>query len=386
MTSVAGNKLSRRLVVVDVRMIEHSGIGAYLRGLLPFLLGMCRDFGIELAVVGPRQKIDCYRFLRAGAGKVVLFDAPIYSWREQLAFPRVRGASLYHFPHYNVPLNWRQPFVVTIHDLTPLMRPEFAGTLLEKTAFRIMIGNAARRAHTIFVPSPWVGEELIRRFHIPPERIILATYGIPPGWVVPPEAHIRTVLQRLRICPPYYFCVSIDKPHKNLRSLMEAFAILHATRTQMPGPTLVLAGLRPQDIARLRRMIDGILDQTLRRSVVLIDQFLETIDLAALYAGAVASVQPSWLEGFGLPVLEAQASGTPVIVPDLPWARFTAGDGALYYRPIGPQLLAEAMKEVLRPELRNELIARGRANTARFDWESTARRVLQSYSRALSLC
>ncbi len=367
------------MVALDVRMIEHTGIGTYLRNLVPDLVALRDEYACEFAFVGPREKLVNYKFCRVG-GSLIDYSAPIYSLRQALTYPRLSNVDLYHFPHYDIPLGFRRPFVVTVHDVIPLVRSEFAGSFGRYLLLRHLIKAAAIRSRLIFVPAQWVKKELIRQFHISDEKIRVVPYAPPATLMLPSREQVRLTLERHRVSQPFFLCVSLDKPHKNLRFLIRTFLRTIRDLPQKERPMLVVLGLRSQDANKLREDLSHVDSHEGLTRLRLVDEFLPEQELAALYASAVAVVQPSFLEGFGMPIVEAQKLGTPVLVSDLPWAHETAGDAALFFSPVREESLKNAFLTILTDDaLRQDLIRRGKANIARFDWKIAAHAVLEGY-------
>jgi glycosyltransferase involved in cell wall biosynthesis len=368
------------VIAWDVRMIEHSGIGTYLRNILPHVVELRDEFPYEFVFIGPKTKLAQHRYLRAG-GTIVDYDAPIYSVRQQFDFPRVPGVDLYHFPHYDVPLTFRRPFVVTIHDVVPLVRREFADSIVHRQGVALLVRRAVGCSRRVFVPSRWVADELAQRFPWQASKLVVVPYAPPETLHVPERTVINNMSAKYLTGGHYYLCVSLHKPHKNLEFLLRAFGQLldHFTGPG-PLPMLVLAGLRRCDEDSLRRAGMALVGEKGMRHVRLISDYLTDEELAALYAGACALVHPSLLEGFGFPVVEAQKLGTPVLVSDLPWAHDVAGEGAFYFPPSDVAALTSALARIAADaDLRADLIRRGKANVARFDWKISAREVFKSY-------
>lgn len=374
----------KRLIAWDVRMIEHTGIGTYLRGVLPHLVALRHECGIDFVFIGPRDKLEKYQFLRVG-GRIVDYRIPIYSLREQLLFPRLSDVDAYHFPHYNVPVTLRRPFFVTIHDIIPLVRPEYRTQRFYGTAVRLLVGHGVRYARKIFVPSLWVREELVRQFSLSNDKIEVTPYAPPHDFAIPDRQTIDAVMRRFRLTQPYILCISLHKPHKNLLFLLKVFSLLTEAHSNFGRRVkLVLAGLRPKDVAALTAAISHLLGRDKRDRIVLITDYLSSAELAALYVGALALVTPSLLEGFGLPIVEAQKLGIPVCAPDLPWAHDTAGQGALFFSPHQPESLVNLLKQLESDKnLRETLTKHGHANLARYDWQETARRLMNAYINVL---
>jgi glycosyltransferase involved in cell wall biosynthesis len=363
-------------IAIDARMIEHSGIGSVLRGLLPPLLELGHEQGFQFVLLGDREKLQ--RYLPSLAPEdVAQWRAPVFSLQEQCFPPRLPNIALWHFFHYNVPTFLRQPFVVTIHDVIPLAACNFANSAFHRLAVRYLLQRQVRDAQAIIVPSQFTGDELIWRFPNAKGKVHVIPHAVAPTFTAVSEERAEEVLTRLGIQRPYLLCVSIHKPHKNLSFLLRAFS--QWSREQQNSANLVIAGLRPRDLGDLRRL-------TVQHNVVervrLLAEFLSESDLAALYQGAEVLIVPSLYEGFGLPVLEAQSVGTPVLCSQAGSLPEVAGNGALYFDPSSAEsLVAQLTKISINPHIRQSVIAAGLTNVRRFDWNRTASRLIEVYSQ-----
>jgi glycosyltransferase involved in cell wall biosynthesis len=263
------------------------------------------------------------------------------------------------------------PFVLTVHDRSWEARPQDF-TPYERLWHRLARPRRlAARAQRVLCDTEAVREELVREWGLPGERVRavhLAPRPLPAGTSSPaagahrppsPGAGARRPPsaggQDAAARRPYFLFVGALEPRKAPDVLVDAFT--RALRSGLQGE-LVIAGEGRMDV-----------DAPGVRRVG------RVADLGALYAGALAVVLPSWLEGFGLPPVEGIAAGTPAIVSDLPVFREVLGDGALYVRPGDTDGLAEALLAVAGDRaLRERLLAAGRAATAALSWEETARR------------
>ncbi|RMH25382.1 MAG: hypothetical protein D6691_09775, partial [Candidatus Hydrogenedentota bacterium] len=238
-------------IAIDARMIEHSGIGSVLRGLLPPLLELGHEQGFQFVLLGDREKLQ--RYLPSLAPEdVAQWRAPVFSLQEQCFPPRLPNIALWHFFHYNVPTFLRQPFVVTIHDVIPLAACNFANSAFHRLAVRYLLQRQVRDAQAIIVPSQFTGDELIWRFPNAKGKVHVIPHAVAPTFTAVSEERAEEVLTRLGIQRPYLLCVSIHKPHKNLSFLLRAFS--QWSREQQNSANLVIAGLRPRDLGDLRRL------------------------------------------------------------------------------------------------------------------------------------
>lgn len=362
--------------ILDARMIRHSGIGTHIRGLLEGWREVAPDF--RPALLGDPSLLG--EFARATEPyPVIPYLAPIYGLREQLAFPasQTRGALL-HCPHYNVALRHRGPMVVTIHDLIH-MHPKLGLRRGPKRWYaQWMLKKAALHADHIFAVSKATAAELEAGFGIGQARTTI-THNAPSSLfesAAPSHDEIDRFRRNRQLPGEYLLTVGLYKPHKNIGFLLGTMnSLWKASKIQMP---LVIAGIQDKDRGDLLKQlrIMGVADHAQ------IAARLPEAELPLLYAGARAMIHPALLEGFGLPVVEAQAMGCPVAVSNASALPEIAGDGALYFDPTNREDAAERIVEILADEpLRERLVAAGRENAKRFSWRETARKVLEVYEQ-----
>ncbi len=347
-------------IAIDCRKIGDYGIGTYIQGLLGSLLEIPGEEHYSLLL--PRSR----RALVPRSDRVTLVDCelPGYSLRELVALGKILESldpGLVHFPHYVVPFTQRRT-VVTIHDLIHLQAPRRDLPRGGKLYARWMIRRAVRRASAILTVSRTVRDQIAA---FAPEcggKIRVTPNGVGPRWFDKPPH--TTVLTDLGLTDHEYFLyVGNDKPHKNLDRLVEAFEI---ARPRLGDARLVLAGT---NIPRLTH-----------REGLITTGFVAIHDLRALMGGALALVQPSRIEGFGLPVLEAMASGTPTIVSDIDVFREVAGDPAFFVDPGSASSIAEGMVRMHEDrELREQLSERGVERAREFTWRNCAEKTLEVY-------
>ncbi|MGH2956601.1 MAG: glycosyltransferase family 4 protein [Solirubrobacterales bacterium] len=284
-----------------------------------------------------------------------------------------------HSPSQVMPMvRGRARHLLTVHDLTQLSLPECHTRLRRSWAFRRAIHASVRRADLIVVPSAQVGSDVQGAFGVPAERVCTIPEGVSSEFSPAAATGSGPGIPSLGIDGPYALFVGSLEPRKGLETLLEAYLSLIAS-----GDTeeqLVIAGKRGWGyrglLARARRPD--------LRGRVRFAGYVDQAILPALYANARAFVYPSRAEGFGLPPLEAMASGVPTVATRTS-ALAENLDGAAELVPVGDAAhLAGALRRVLRDEaLRARLRERGLVRAARFRWETTARTTLDRY-RALA--
>jgi glycosyltransferase involved in cell wall biosynthesis len=343
----------RRRILLDARKARDFGIGTYIRGLLGGLAGLDR---YELhALVLPGEE-----GLFPSGVTATTCSARHYSLEELVAVRRSISAvkpDVFHAPHYVVPFFPPRATVVTIHDLMHLTRPEHA--MPAKRAYaRWMVGRAMRLSARVIAVSEATKKEILA---FGPE-LDGKVEVIPNG--VEERFFLEGVESDARA--PYVLFLGNDKPHKNLDGLLRAWPRMHAAH---PEQSLVLAGVLPgRTLPEGAKAVGWVPDGA----------------VPGLVAGARALVLPSFAEGFGLPVLEAQAAGTPVACSDLPALREAAGDAAVFFDPHDIDSMVAAIEKILKEEKLGKILRKGgREHAAQFTWARAAERTAQIYDGVL---
>lgn len=348
----------RPILAFDARA-HATGIGRYSEQLLAGLRTSLP--GVELwCVAHPAhgEKLAPY------VDRVIPSSAPMYSMAAQMTIPGlVEGATLLHCPHYDVPVLYPRRMSVTIHDVTHLLDPAFRNTLKSRIFAKSLLKAAVAKARRVITISQYSKRMILEHLGGSETKIsVIHRYASPIFTPIPqPEAQ-ETVLRELGLCKPYFLFVGSPKPHKNLPVLFEAFARLqqrhHGTielaaigKDKKNEPSLhalaVRLGIEPNV-----RWIDSVSDELLR----------------ACYSAAEATILPSRQEGFGLPVIESMACGTPVICADAASLPEVAGGCSLLFDPSSAEDCSKQMSRILEsPQLRSELREKGLERARQFD-------------------
>lgn len=367
--------MPRPKIGIDARLTyyTHGGISAYIRQLVAILpaLDPGNDYVIfhsrrasqSLAMPANARRVDCWtpahhRFERLALGLEVL----------------PHRLSLLHSPDFIPPLG---PFrsVITIHDLTFLRYPQFL-TPDSRRYYNDQIREAVKQADAILADSHATRTDVMDLLGVAAGKIT-AVHLAPDSIFKPQSAEVvEGVLSGLKLPRSYLLFVGTFEPRKNVPGLLRAYATLPPD-----APPLVLAGNKGwlfNDALNLVR------DLGLAGRVHFLPDFATTA-LPALYSGALALVLPSHYEGFGLPVLEAFACGTPVVIADRASLPEIAGDAAALCSPDDPASIAQAIECILSDSAyRGSLIANGLARVKEFSWEKCARETLTVYRRILN--
>ena len=328
---------------------------------------------VELVGIGHRGGAPDPAFRPTVAVEPMALPLPLlYDAWDRFRRPTVESAAgPVDVVHLTVPMSPPRraaPLVATVHDLYPLTRPEwFTGR-----GARLMRRGLERvrdEADAVAVPSRVVAEDCVAH-GFGSDRIHVVPWGATVLDVT--DAQLDEVLCRHGVRRPYVLFVGTLEPRKGLAVLADA--MIHLGR-----PDLTLAVVGPQgwgdgDPARLSSVPGPVARLG----------FVASTDLAALQRGASVFCFPSWAEGFGLPVLEAMAAGSPVIATEGTAPAEVAGDAALLVAPGVPRALADSIERVLDdPALADRLRVAGRARAAEFTWEASARAMVDVYRRVL---
>ncbi len=334
------------LVVVDADVLgrRRTGDETYVKNLLRTLPGPAAAAGLDVAAVTRHPELVPDGVLP------VLLPARSQELRMAWTLPRTLrrlGAALVH-TQYALPFRCPCPAVVTIHDLS------FEHGLMgrrDRLVFERVVPHAARAAARVLTVSERTKRDLVEHYGIPPERIVVTPNGVDPAF------HPVTQDTTSR---PYALAVGAIQERKNQRAALAA--------AREAGLELVVVG----------PVKDGRAAAELREGGARLEGYVEVERLAELYRGAACLVQPSRYEGFGLPVVEAMASGTPVVtVPD-PALVEVAGESAV----VVPEAeLAAGIRRAV--EERDTLAAAGLERARAFTWEAAARATVTAYVEAL---
>lgn len=286
-----------------------------------------------------------------------------------------RPPDVFFTPAHVIPFTYRRPSVATVHDLGYWHFPE-AHTWRQLAYLRWSTGHNGRVAHRVIADSAATKADLIHFYRVMEDKVDVIYPGIDPGLGPVDEARQTAVGQRYGIHPPYFLYLSTLQPRKNLSRLIHAYVA-----GDVPHQ-LVIAGKKGW---LAQPILDEIfeLDLPLAKQIVL-PGFVPDADKAALLSGATALLYPSLYEGFGFPLLEAQACGTAVLAANTSSLPEIAGESALLVDPLDEAAIAAGIRRLAEdPELRRCLVEKGRTNARRFSWKKTAGRVLNTLEAAV---
>jgi glycosyltransferase involved in cell wall biosynthesis len=281
--------------------------------------------------------------------------APLDAWRLSRALSGLTRHDLFFSPGYNSPLFCTSPFVFTIHDLSHIYCPENSTPLI-RLYYATLMKRACQRALRILTVSEFTRMQIVEWSGVSTEKVLNVECGI--------DSTYRPTENCYGLQFPYFLCVSNRKRHKNEFRVVEAFARADPTGMHLVftgGPTAELADCIEHFHLTPRVYFAGVVPET---------------RLPSLYRGAEALVFPSLYEGFGLPILEAMACGTPVVTANVTAMPEIAGGAALLVDPTSVEQIAKAMEQLVSdPTLRQQLRHKGLARSAEFSWARTVARV-----------
>lgn len=367
-------------ILIDARMMgpeNTRGIGRYTEELIRAMLEVAPQHCYVLVVRQPGHPFTAHPSV-----ETMVADIPWYSVREQLRLPGIfyaAKADIVHIPHWNIPLLYWGPLVITVHDL--LLRHEPASAKIstkniltrniKRVGYRIALDWAMHVAKKILVPTEFVSQDVARFYPQVAHKVVITGEGMPRPIQADTDIHQKEN-------HPYFFYVGAAYPHKGLADLLAAWPKIAAA---YPELSLKIGGER--DVF-MRRHQDDAAVRKLERV-----EFLGRVpdaDLPALFQGALSFVFPSHFEGFGLPPLEALASGCPVISSDAPALREVLGNqGVIFFRAGDPDAILTAVREFMRrpQQIRQEAWIAASALAIRHDWKRVAALTLDAYAMTM---
>jgi glycosyltransferase involved in cell wall biosynthesis len=355
---------------IDARKYFDFGIGTYIRNLAAFFDLQEQDHFTYFA-----RPEDAGLIGRTHRGKTIVNRSGKYSMGElfSVSFQANRaGISLFHAPHYTLPFGLSMRRVVTIHDVIHLRFPAYFSPV-QRAYARVMIGHACRAADAVIVDSEFAGRELLRCIPCPPEKIHVIPLGVSEEFAPQRDSASADEFRRkYNIGARFLLYVGSLKPHKNVSALISAIAGLR----DLTDVQIVCVGETVAQDGALHALCvsEGIDDRV--RSL----GWLPEPDLIAAYRAATAFVMPSLYEGFGFPVLEAMACGTPVIGSNAASIPEVMGDAGILFDPSARGELAVAIQSVLaHSRLRDSLREKGLRRAKLFTWNRCAELTLNLY-------
>ncbi|MCX5667121.1 MAG: glycosyltransferase family 1 protein [Candidatus Omnitrophica bacterium] len=377
-------------IFFDARMIDHPGIGRYIRCLLPL---MAEDKTLELVLLGNRAKIK--KFL--GVEKNIIdFDYPIYSIQEQLGFLRLkkeiasaaeftpnpcgsgrpRNDVILHIPHYNIPVLAKFNLVATIHDIIHIAYPEGASGRLAPLYMKFMLKRILKSAKAVICVSRATKDEIEKRCmdsrfrgnDNATTKLHVIYEGVDKTFTkITDLTYLKNIKEKYKLPDKFILYVGSIRRHKNIGALLDSFSQF---KKRVPEACLIMVGRLSQDIDIKR---DG---------VIYLGEIESDKELAAVYNLASCLFNLSLYEGFGLTILEAQKCGLPVVCSDIAVHKEIGGDGIAAVEASYIDQICDNLYNILfNRGMRESLILRGLKNADRFDWRKTAQNTIDLYRK-----
>jgi len=389
---------------IDCRLWNQSGVGRYTRNLIEQL--QLIDKNNEYVLFAGRDiESQIVKQIQGDNFRVVIAGIHWHSLEEQVRFPGIlnkENLDLVHFPYFSVPVFYKKPFIVTIHDLIIDHFPTGeASTLLpftyksKRLGYKFIIKKAAKKAKKIITVSNSTKKEIVDHLKVDPDKITVTYEGTMK------MSNIKYPMSNIQLKNKDYFLyVGNAYPHKNLERLIEAFNRLCrpelVSRSHLKGKKdsspakldqndtkLVLVGREDFFYKRLKDKVEKL---GLEGSIIFKGE-VDDDKLQNLYQNAKALIMPSLMEGFGLPIIEAMANKCLVLCSDIPSFKEIALSCAIYFDPSSSCDIAEKMREICSNDLNHDIkykdkIQKGFERSKEFSWEKMAKETLRVYNSA----
>jgi glycosyltransferase involved in cell wall biosynthesis len=361
-------------LIIDARWL-YTGIGAYTLNLIRGLHD-CGVLPVTLITLPEhRAKLAPFGY------ELVFSNARLYSLREQIDVARAaRDFDVLHVPHYNAPVRRRKTLLVTIHDLTHLLDQTMGRTLRSRVYAKPMLRHIAQRADRIFTVSQYSKDRIVEHLGADASKITITCNAVPPHIYPEPRDESRALInQAFAFSGNYLLFVGNLKPHKNVAGLLKAFAIVRQ-RGKIDHKLLIIG----DDSHGRTALAREVADLKLTGDVIFAGRASDD-EVRRAYSGADLTIMPSFEEGFGLPVIESMACGTPVACSNAASLPEGGGEAAEYFDPADIESMASAIESVLLSQDRwRELQTWGFAQAAKFDGRDFAGRHITVYREFLS--
>jgi glycosyltransferase involved in cell wall biosynthesis len=367
-------------ILIDGRWIKDSGIGRYVENLI--LEAVKADRDNHYIILVRKGESGCLP-LDTSNIEYVETDIAWYTSQEQIALPKLidsQKPDLVHFTNFNVPLGYRKPFVVTIHDLTLLRYKSVRGGLLAPFTYRLkdvvmrhILKTAIKRSKLIFTPSHFVAEDIVQHYKCNAAKLRV-TNNAADGL----GENGRVSLSKYHIKQPYMICVGNPYPHKNIEQLMKAFAKLCEDKDFYHQ--LVIVG-RDNEFMQRHKKFAVKLGISKR---IIFPGYVSDSELSGIYRKADIYAFPSLSEGFGIPGLEAMKYGVPVASSNATCLPEIFGSAAVYFDPNDVTDIARVIENLARDsKLKHQLVVRGHKQVNKYSWKKSAKVLVSGYREAL---
>jgi glycosyltransferase involved in cell wall biosynthesis len=361
-------------IVLDARMINHSGIGTYIKSMIPTLI---ENFNTTL--LGNNKTLEKFSWI----SKInsVEVASPIYSLTEQIELPKkIPSCRLFISPHYNIPVLKIKAVkrAIIIHDVNHLANVNNL-SLKKKIYARFMINRAVKVSNKIITVSRFSKNEIIKYTGLKDISIIYCGLNSNEIKNKTDNESNKKVREKYNLPEEYFLFVGSIKPHKNISIVIEAIKSLSES---YPEIKLVTVGIeRGQLLSNLEKLNSLSLIEK-----ITIIKYAEDDEMPSLYSEAKCLIFPSIYEGFGLPPLEAMICGCPVIASNAASIPEVCGNAVLYFNPYNATELKKNIELVIKNKFLNEdLIRKGYENIKKFDMEKFSEKLTNELRTVISI-
>lgn len=357
------------------------GLGKYTQKLIENLEKISSENGNSFFVFLRKENFEEYQPKNNNFHKI-LADYNWYTFSEQINMPKILNKynlDLVHFPHFNVPILYKKPFVITIHDLILLHFPTIKSTTLNPVwykikflAYKVVISLAIRRAKKIITVSNFTKNDILKNYNISKEKIVVTYEAADEIINNDAIANDEGILKKYDIIKPYILYVGNAYPHKNLEAL-----VLSYREIKDENQHLVLVGKEDYFYKKIKKLVEK---EAIKN--IIFTNFVPENELDVIYKESLFYIFPSLYEGFGLPPIEAMKRNIPVASSNHPCMREILGNNAYFFDAEKKENITQAIIEFSKnEELRKELSQKGSAWAKKYSWKKMAQETLDEYKK-----
>ncbi len=356
-------------IAIDVRMIDYfmHGISRYAYNLIKGLSGI--DTRNDYVLIANNSFLNDFVASRSNFSLRVT-SLRLYGICEQVFLPRLlkkEKIDIFHTPSFACPIYVDCKVIMTIHDMIHVLFQEDS-SIAHKLYYSYIVKKAAENARKIITVSKNSKSDIINYLNLSPEKVIVTYNAVDEKFKMSNENHVDEIKERFGINGKFILYVGNQKPHKNVRMLVEAYQLLR-----------MKANLKLVIVGKKDLLFHKGLSRNMLEGVIFVGDISDAL-MSRFYSGAEIYVSPSLYEGFGLPLIEAMACRTPVIALSTPSSDEVIDNAGYVVNENQPEELANAIDTVLLDSnLRNCLVEKGIERIKHFSWEKSAKKILDIY-------
>lgn len=371
---------------IDVRLWSETGVGRYIRNLVTEIAQTdVRNEYFLFALKKDIPEIEKLTSSRKHRWRILPVKSRWHSLSEQTDFVAALykyPLDLMHFPYFSLPVLYRRPFVVTIHDLiihhfstgraSTLSLPLYQ---TKRFFFNRVLRYGLNDSRNIIAPLDCVKDDIVNTFHIAKEKIVVTKEGYDP-LIKNSKSEIRN--SKL---DPYFLYVGNAYPHKNVEKLIEGFLLFKNGRDPSASLHFTQDDIKLYLVGKKDYFYEQLQKEHKNDSGIVFKHDVTDQELASLYTNAQAFVSASLMEGFGLPPLEAMANGCVPLVSDIPSFHEVCEDAGVYFDQNDHEKIAEAMLEWMKVSEKDKkyLLEQGKKRVTHFSWKKMAQETIAIY-------